>query len=87
MTSPNQPEKQIPASSFESKLQGGATMKVRPKTKQEVALEFEVHPQTIGNWCRAVGITGRKKLSINEVLTLYKHYGWPGEYSVNLHID
>jgi len=36
--------------------------------------------------CLKLGIEGSKKLSLKEVLALYNHFGYPGEYQVKVNI-
>jgi hypothetical protein len=87
MNNPTTPGNASQSGPFEMKVVGGGSLKVRPKTKQELAGEYGMHPQTIGKWCRAIQINGRKNLSISQLLAFYKHYGLPADYDVKVHFE
>lgn len=53
---------------------------VRPKTKSELANEYEVSRNTIARWCKDLGIETRKLLSIRQVAKIYEELGAPGRY-------
>ncbi|MBN2649334.1 MAG: hypothetical protein JXR50_06300 [Prolixibacteraceae bacterium] len=48
-----------------------------PKTKKDLANEYEVCRDTIRDMCMAINIQTRKRLSIKEVQKFYTHYGVP----------
>jgi hypothetical protein len=48
-----------------------------PKSKKELANEFQLHRHTITQMCEQINIYTRKKLSIQELRTFYHHYGVP----------
>ena len=52
-----------------------------PKTKQELANEFELSRNTIATYCKRIGIqTKGCRLSPKEVKLFYNHYGAVGFY-------
>jgi len=40
----------------------------------------------MGKMCKEAGVTSAKKLSINEVLAVYKVHGYPGDYDLSLSV-
>ncbi|BDD08561.1 hypothetical protein FUAX_09930 [Fulvitalea axinellae] len=50
------------------------------KSKKILAVEFGVHPDTIANWCKMIGMETKKGLlSVKEVKKFYSHFGDPFE--------
>ncbi len=48
-----------------------------PKTKRQLANEYECSPATITKWCRRIKIDTREMLTIPEVKKFYDHYDFP----------
>ncbi len=48
-----------------------------PKTKKQLALEYDISPATITKWCRKINIDTQELLTIPEVKLFYKHYDYP----------
>lgn len=55
------------------------TIKITSKTKQELANDYECHPQTIKNRCERIGIFQKCALSPKQVKEYYAANGFPGE--------
>ena len=54
-------------------------IELRSITKKELASQFNVHYNTILNWCKALGIDTKKGLlKPIHLLEIYKEYGVPG---------
>jgi hypothetical protein len=58
-------------------LNHNETIALLPKSKKELAVEFEVSRDTIRTWCQAIGINTNKKILIPELKKFYTHYGIP----------
>jgi hypothetical protein len=52
-------------------------IKVTPKTKNELADEYQCSSRTIRTMCREAGIYSRKRLTPKEVRLFYDTYGPP----------
>lgn len=65
------------------------TSRVRlvPKSKSELAAEYEVHRNTVAGWCRELGIKTRKLLTIREVAKIYEERGAPGNYEQQMTLN
>jgi len=51
-----------------------------PKSKTELAFEYNVSRNTILEWCKRIKIiTDRNRLTPKQVRKFYEHYGPPGE--------
>ncbi|MCT4588353.1 MAG: hypothetical protein N4A71_11060 [Carboxylicivirga sp.] len=50
---------------------------LKPKTKKELAVEFDVSRDTIRSMCKRIEIDNRGKLSIPELEVFYARYGVP----------
>ncbi len=50
---------------------------IKPKTKKELAYDYECSPQTISRMCREIGIVTRRRLTTFEVKKFYKAFGLP----------
>ncbi len=48
-----------------------------PKTKKDLACEYEVSRDTIRTMCKAIDIETQARLSILELKRFYQHYGIP----------
>lgn len=48
-----------------------------PKSKKELAVEYELSRDTIRTMCQRIEITTRRKLTIHELRRFYRHYGVP----------
>ncbi len=48
-----------------------------PKTKKELAVEYELSRDTIRVMCHRIEITTRGKLNVHELRRFYRHYGVP----------
>jgi len=48
-----------------------------PKSKKELAREYDLSTTTIRTWCKRIKIDTRGKLSIREVRAFYEYYGVP----------
>lgn len=48
-----------------------------PKTKKELAQEFELSRDTIRTMCQRIDINTRGRLSIKELKRFYQHYDIP----------
>ena len=81
------PENQVPGAHISlPTLVGSGAVAIRPKFKIDLATEYGIHRNTICEMCAHIGITGKKKLSIREVVAFYTHYGYPGDYQIHLHV-
>jgi hypothetical protein len=67
-------------------LTSTVSVPVRPKSKQELATEYDVHRNTIKDWCEKLGIMTRGRLTVLEILKFYQHYGLPGKYEMRLEL-
>jgi len=50
---------------------------LKPKTKQEMAQDYECSPDTIRRMCQDIGIFTRKRLTTREIEEFYHYYGEP----------
>jgi len=48
-----------------------------PKSKKELAVEYEISTSTVKRWCIAIDINTRGKLTVKQVKSFYDHYGLP----------
>lgn len=76
--------KQPVIAAAQPKLVGLNKRWVGPKSKKELAAEYKKSRNTIAEWCQAIGIKTNKRLSLSQVMAVYRHYGWPGDYEVML---
>lgn len=53
-------------------------------TREQLAEEMGVHRNTVREMLRTVGITGRKRLSVAQLLRFYTEFPPSGEYSLDL---
>jgi len=54
-----------------------ATEVIKPKTKEELAADYECSPRTISRMCKEIGIITRKRLTSFEIMKFYENYGLP----------
>ncbi len=58
-------------------MQSNETVDLIPKTKKELAHEYQYCPATIAKMCRNIGIFTCATLTIAEVSAFYMHYQPP----------
>lgn len=63
-----------------------ARFSVKPKTRQELAIEYGVHRNTVARWCVELSINARRRLSCIEVVKLYQYQGIPGQYEMTVQL-
>lgn len=51
------------------------------RTRKEIAEDYNVHPCTLKEMCRRIGITHQRRLSPGEQQELQKHYGMAGKFA------
>ncbi|MCA8830488.1 hypothetical protein [Hymenobacter pini] len=68
-------------------LTSQTTMGVRPKSKKELAQEYDIHTGTIARWCQKLGIHTHGRLTVHQVLAFYQHYGLPGQYEMKIQLS
>lgn len=87
MALPLTPEKVEITVSIQPRLVGKTTLWIGPKSKADLADEYNKGRNTIARWCKAIGIEGKARLSLAQVLAFYRHYGYPGNYEVQLGLE